>query len=111
MGELRAHPPASIGGSLVIEFRDIAHGTCTDLRTGQVRAEVLPMSNVLAMRLESGERVLARPSGTEPKIKFYFEARVRVGPDETLESARTRADQRIQELKSDLIDGRFSALV
>ena len=70
----------------------------TDLRTGEVTEETLPQSNVLALLFEDGDRVLARPSGTEPKIKFYFEVRVQMEPDDTLASARERARGRIEAL-------------
>lgn len=110
MAELRDRPPSTIGGSPVVEVRDIEQGIRTNLLTGEISEETLPKSNVLSMRLDTGERVLARPSGTEPKIKFYFEARVQMEPNDPLEQAEARANTRIQALKSDLIDVRFPAL-
>ena len=110
MEELRRNPPTSIGGSPVVEIRDIEQGTRTNLVTGEVTKETLPQSNVLAMRLDTGERVLARPSGTEPKIKFYFEARIKMNEDMSMQQVEAKANRRIEVLKSDLIDERFPIL-
>jgi phosphomannomutase len=62
------------------------------------RGERLPPSNVLAYELEGGGRVTARPSGTEPKIKYYFELRETPGAGESLEAARARGESRLQQL-------------
>ncbi|MDP6932066.1 MAG: phospho-sugar mutase, partial [Myxococcota bacterium] len=58
----------------------------------------LPVSNVLAFDLADGSRVLARPSGTEPKIKFYFEVREELNSGESLESGEARASRRIEQM-------------
>jgi phosphoglucomutase len=72
MIELRANPPVSLGGSPVAQVMDIQEGTSRNLRTGEVVKLGLPKSNVLQFILEDGSKISARPSGTEPKIKFYF---------------------------------------
>ena len=72
MIKLRATAPASLGGSAVIEMRDIQESTRTDLKTLARQGIELPKSNVLQFILEDGSKISARPSGTEPKIKFYF---------------------------------------
>jgi phosphomannomutase len=110
MDQLRQNPPRTLAGQTVIAVRDLQMRTCKDLRTGEVQAEMLPQSNVLALILEGGDRVLARPSGTEPKIKFYFEARVKIGLNDTIQEARQQAWKRISQLQSDLIDRRFPVL-
>jgi phosphomannomutase len=53
---------------------------------------------VLALELEGGHRVMLRPSGTEPKIKFYFDVRVDVADGETISAARGRGNTLIAEL-------------
>ena len=73
MEGLRNEPPEQIGGAAVIRVRDVATGTATDRATGRTTPLDLPRSDVLAWDLSAGERVLVRPSGTEPKLKFYFE--------------------------------------
>lgn len=72
MADLRANPPKSINGSEVLEMRDIKEGTSTNLKTAEVSSIDLPSSNVLQFFTADGSKISARPSGTEPKIKFYF---------------------------------------
>jgi len=62
------------------------------------KGERLPPSNVLAYELEGGGRVTARPSGTEPKIKYYFELKETLAAGEPMEAARARAEARLQKL-------------
>lgn len=72
MVRLRNNPPQSLGGSPVIALHDVNDGTITNVKTGEKSTLDLPKSNVLQFVLEDGSKVSARPSGTEPKIKFYF---------------------------------------
>ena len=73
MQGLRAHPPPAIGGHPVRLLKDYQHDQMRDPQAGKVLGRIgLPVSNVLAFYLEDGSRITARPSGTEPKIKFYF---------------------------------------
>jgi len=72
MTSLRTNPPKQLAGSSVVELRDIQLQQSTDLRTGSIHKLDLPSSNVLQFVLEDGSKISARPSGTEPKIKFYF---------------------------------------
>lgn len=75
MAGLRAAPPTSIAGHPVRRFFDVKRSESVDLLTG-VRSELsLPRSDVLGFELMGGSRVLIRPSGTEPKLKIYVEAR------------------------------------
>jgi len=79
MTAFRASPPAELGGLSVDEVADLARGE------GGV-----PPSDVLVFRLAGGRRVIMRPSGTEPKLKSYYEVRVVVGDGEPLAAARAR---------------------
>ncbi len=103
MAELRQAPPDAIAGRRVRRIRDVQAGTATDLASGQVAALDLPQSNVLAFDLDAGCRVLARPSGTEPKLKLYFEARLAVAPGEAPAATRTRAQGVLAELQADML--------
>ena len=58
----------------------------------------LPPSNVLVYELEGGSRVIARPSGTEPKIKYYFDVREPIAAGEAIGPAEARANARVAEL-------------
>ena len=69
MEALRNEPPKEINGSKVVWVGDYKTGKTTDGETG------LPKSNVLSYRMESGDTVIVRPSGTEPKIKIYITAK------------------------------------
>ena len=69
---LRADAPKEIGGYKVLKVRDYKKDTMTDLADGKVTSTGLPASNVLYYELEDDAWVCVRPSGTEPKVKFYY---------------------------------------
>ena len=69
---LRKEPPTEIGGYQVVSARDYKRDTITDLETGEVTPTGLPSSNVLYYDLTDDAWVCVRPSGTEPKVKFYY---------------------------------------
>ncbi len=93
MARLRASARGSIGGLAVVGVRDVEAGTCRRA-DGAVSALSLPRSDVVMFDLEGGSRVVARPSGTEPKIKFYFDVCERWAPGEPFDVARARAEAR-----------------
>ena len=93
MAELRANAPASIGGAAVTGIRDYTSSIAKDLTTGAETVIDLPKSNVLEFLLGDKGIVIARPSGTEPKIKFYYTA---VG--ETKESAKALLDACVAQM-------------
>src|SRR6202012_3840189 len=72
MKSYRDNPPKTIDGVNVTELLDYELQQATDLKTGTTKKIELPKSNVLQFVLEDGSKISARPSGTEPKIKFYF---------------------------------------
>ena len=72
MDTLRTEEPAEIAGSKVVNIRDYLAETLKNVLTGEVTGTGLPKSNVLYWMTENGNVVVARPSGTEPKIKFYI---------------------------------------
>ena len=74
MADLRENVPATIGGAKVTAVRDYKISQATDLVTGETSAIDLPKSNVLELLLGDQGSVIARPSGTEPKVKFYYTA-------------------------------------
>ncbi len=74
MADLRSNAPASIGGAAVTAVRDYKISLAKDLITGEEAAIALPKSNVLEFLLGDRGSVIARPSGTEPKVKFYYTA-------------------------------------
>lgn len=84
MADLRANAPAAIGGATVTGIRDYKSGIAKDLTAGKESVIDLPRSNVLEFLLGSQGSVIARPSGTEPKVKFYYTA---VGEDQNTAKA------------------------
>jgi phosphoglucomutase len=72
MSVFRKHPPVQINGSPVVQLLDYEIHTGKNLQTGEAWEIDLPKSNVLQFILADGSKISARPSGTEPKIKFYF---------------------------------------
>lgn len=71
MKNFRENPPTSLGGSDVVTIKDYKSAEEKNLKTGEVSEIDLPSSNVLQFITEDGAIISARPSGTEPKIKFY----------------------------------------
>ena len=88
MEKLRANEPEFIGGSRVVNIRDYNAETSKNTLTGEITGTGLPKSNVIYFKAENGCVVVARPSGTEPKIKFYILAN---GEDEASAIANTKA--------------------
>lgn len=82
MTSLRDDPPTSIASIAITEIRDYREGTTRNIIEGSTVKDIhLPSSNVLQFVLEDGSMVTARPSGTEPKIKFYASCRSENGTD------------------------------
>ena len=102
MAGVRDSPPTAIGAHAVTAFMDLSTATRRDA-DGTETALDLPRGNVLAMEIEGGHRVMLRPSGTEPKIKFYFDARVEMADGETADAARARGDALLEELVQGLL--------
>jgi phosphomannomutase len=90
MARLRETPPRRVGDYEVLATRDYNARVRIDAR-GAKTPLPLPKSNVLIFELEGANRIIARPSGTEPKVKFYFDVRGEVGEKETLGEAEGRA--------------------
>jgi len=103
MASIRETPPEVIGDAAVIACTDVANGTRRD-RSGDAQPIDLPESDVLVFDLDGGHRVIARPSGTEPKMKIYFDVRETLHEDDSLASAKSRANAHIDRLASDFLD-------
>lgn len=104
MAELRASPPAEIDGRRVRAVVDLESG---ERRAGTGRREPVefPKSDVLIFELEGDARVIVRPSGTEPKVKFYGDTPVTIGKDEDFLQARDRAKAEAERLAQALSSG------
>jgi phosphomannomutase len=88
MERFRKQPPRELAGQAVEQIADLARGEGG-----------LPPSDVLVYRLAGGRRVIMRPSGTEPKLKSYYEVRVEMGAAEAMDDARARGGKLLAELR------------
>jgi phosphoglucomutase len=98
MTDMRNNPVNEIHGEKVKYLFDYETSVCKDLISGETSTIELPKSNVLIYETVEGTRMAARPSGTEPKIKFYFSVN---GPMTSLEEAahaESRLDQKIRDI-------------
>ena len=102
MEKYRKTPPSTLGGIKVIGLYDYETKEAKDLKSGQVCTIDLPKSNVLQFVLEDGSKISARPSGTEPKIKFYFSVQDKLDKIENFDAAWKAAGIRIEAIISDL---------
>ena len=103
MERFRTDTPTEIAGSKVVEMRDYKKGEIKNFQTGETSPTNLPGSHVIQFYLEDGSKVTARPSGTEPKIKFYFSLQAEVEGKSDFEEVKERVDARIEELKEAFI--------
>jgi phosphomannomutase len=99
MDGFRSSPPERMGEWEVEGVSDYLRGERMS-RGGKKERLHLPSSNVLAYTLAPEGRVTLRPSGTEPKIKYYFELKEEVSPSEPLEAAHRRAQGRLSALEA-----------
>ena len=99
MERFRENPPESIAGFPVIRRRDLQRRQAIDCVSGVVSELDLPQSNVLGFWLSSGARIMVRPSGTEPKIKFYFEVCEPFQDGERTPTVETRAEAQLRALE------------
>ena len=95
MDKLRSNPPRNFGDLEVLEIRDYEKDQVTDLQTGEVSPTGLPQSNVLYFDLTNNSWCCARPSGTEPKIKFYMGVK-----GNSLEDAQQKVEKLTEDLKA-----------
>ena len=97
----RDNPLSSIGAYRVTAVSDLLLGTRVE--NAKTEALTLPSSNVIAYALSGGSRITVRPSGTEPKIKYYFDVREPVAEAETVEAAKIRALAALAALKAEFV--------
>ena len=102
MSDLRENMPMTLGGQRVLKVHDYkSRCTCNMVSTTNDRIE-LPTSNVLQFVTADGSKITVRPSGTEPKIKFYFSVCEALNPEQSMEEAEEILAKRIDALKKDL---------
>lgn len=103
MKDFRANPPKQLGGSDVVLVKDYIDLNCKNIKTGEVTKMDFPTtSNVLQYFTEDGTKVSVRPSGTEPKIKFYIEVKGVMKTNADYAKANNEANAKIEAIKKDL---------
>lgn len=102
MADWRENPPKSFNNSPVILLNDYLLGTSTDLTTGEKSPIELPKSNVLIFYTEDGSKIAARPSGTEPKIKFYFSVNEKLRKVSDYPKVKGEMLSKIEKLKEEV---------
>lgn len=98
MEGFRSDTPTVINGSKVIKIADYQTGKSKDLLSGETKDIDLPQSNVLQFFLEDGTKISARPSGTEPKIKFYFSVHTQLENEDDFDTQWAALDKKIDSL-------------
>ncbi len=102
MQAFRDNPPKEIAGSPVVKLYDYEKQEMKNVKTDKVEKISLPKSNVLQFITEDGSKISARPSGTEPKIKFYFGVSTPLKNTEDFEAANTKAEEKIKNIISSM---------
>ena len=102
MEQFRSNPPKTLDGSVVTHLEDYATATRHNLQSQEKETIPLPKANVLIFISEDGTRVAARPSGTEPKIKFYVSANTKLDSAENYRSTKEVLDQKINHILAEL---------
>lgn len=102
MDDFRNQPPQSFNGSKLVLVKDYLTCIEKDLETGREKKINLPTSNVLQFFTEDGSKISVRPSGTEPKIKFYFGVKALLAKENEFEQVNDILEKRIKGIKKDL---------
>jgi len=100
--KFRTNPPATLAGSKVVVFKDYEKRTETDLVNNTTKPIELPKSDVLQFITEDGSILSARPSGTEPKIKFYCSVNTKLESKEAYHTTEQQLDAKIDAIIKDL---------
>ncbi|MDI1256766.1 MAG: phospho-sugar mutase [Flavobacterium sp.] len=102
MVDMRENPVSEINGQRVIMLEDYKNSTAKNLLTGEVEAMKIPKSDVLIYYTEDGSKIAARPSGTEPKIKFYVSVNAELDAVENFAATEAYLDSKIKNILADL---------
>ena len=99
---MRENPVSEINGQRVIMVEDYQNSTARNLLTNETETLNIPKSDVLIYYLEDGSKICARPSGTEPKIKFYFSVNTAFESLNEIAAAETFLDTKIANIISEM---------
>ncbi len=102
MNDYQENPPKSLGGNKIVLIKDYKTGKCNNIETGEESELDFPKSNVLQFFTTTGDKITVRPSGTEPKIKFYIGLKMSIASKSEYSEAYKKSEERINKIKSDL---------
>ncbi|MEE3245169.1 MAG: phospho-sugar mutase, partial [Bacteroidota bacterium] len=100
--DLRENPLTTINGEQVVQIDDYASSKSLKTTTGESVDITIPKSNVLIYHTKEGSRIAARPSGTEPKIKFYISVNESVESLDALDKTEEKLDAKIAGIRKEL---------
>lgn len=98
MVDLRENPVSEINGQRVVCIEDYDNSTSKNMFSGEIESIAIPKSNVLIYYLEDGSKICARPSGTEPKIKFYFSVNATLDKVEDFNEVENQLNEKIKNI-------------
>jgi len=102
MERFRNNPPRLIAGQKVSRILDYKERKETDIEAKHIKEISLPRSDVLQFILEDGSKISIRPSGTEPKIKFYFSIKSRLVNSQSYELEDERLELKLEEISQNI---------
>ena len=102
MVNFRQSPPAQLAGSNIEKLIDYSKAEEKNLKSGEIKKIDFPTSNVLQFITEDGSKVSVRPSGTEPKIKFYFSVNTSVDQGDQYDGQLSLLNNKIKQIIKDL---------
>jgi phosphoglucomutase len=102
MENFRKNPPKNLAGEKIVKINDYQSLKSFDVKSDKESVLDLPKSNVLQFYTDGGTKVSMRPSGTEPKIKFYFSVKENLDAKENFEVVNTNLIEKIESIKTDL---------
>ncbi len=102
MERYRNNPPLTINGIKVVQLIDYEQQVGKNIEDGTTWTIDLPKSNVLQFLLADGSKISARPSGTEPKIKFYFSVNMKLENPEAFDATEKLLDEKIERIEKDM---------
>jgi phosphoglucomutase len=100
MSDFRTNPPTEMNGSEVVKIVDVKNSTITHVKTGLVEKLEMDKSNVMQFYLADGSKISARPSGTEPKIKYYFSVNASLSIPEDYRKIEIQLTEKLEGLRA-----------
>ena len=102
MTDARENPLKVVNGSKVVKIEDYDSATSKDMDTGKLTSLDIPKSNVIIYYTEDGSQIALRPSGTEPKIKFYVSVNSKLNTVDNFKTIEAKLDAKAETILKDM---------